>query len=74
MTIYSPMPEELIFQGMDEANYEFQHIQLDGIDIQVQMVNANQAKIVRIFSPIADHYLNPSYSPGTIITFPPAYS
>lgn len=73
MTIYSSMPEELIFQGMDEADYAFQHIRLDGMEMQVQMINANQAKIVRIFSPIPDDYLNPAYTPGTVVTFPPAF-
>ncbi|GIP33130.1 YlzJ-like family protein [Paenibacillus sp. J2TS4] len=73
MTIHSIVPIERIMEGSEEADYSYEQIQLNGMEMQVQRISANQAKIIRIFSPQANDYLNPAYAPGTVITFSPQW-
>ncbi|OGX68395.1 MAG: hypothetical protein A2189_08310 [Paenibacillus sp. RIFOXYA1_FULL_44_5] len=74
MIIHSIIPMETIFAGFESMNEQFTEIDYMGIKMQVQMMNGNQAKIVRLFSPIASDYLNPKFAPGQIIGFHPDFS
>lgn len=71
MTMHTILPEELIFEGMDLANYDFSEVNVDGIQMQVQFVNSTQAKIVRLLSGNPNDYLNHSYAPGMLVDFLP---
>ncbi|MFD0869125.1 Uncharacterised protein [Chlamydia abortus] len=72
MTIHSIVPLDLVMEGSEEADYSFEQIQVQGVEMQVQRLSANQAKIIRLLSPNVNDYLNPAYAPGTIITFTPS--
>jgi hypothetical protein len=72
MTIYSIMPMEVIFAGMESQTYDYYELTLNGIKMQVEKVGLNQAKIVRLLSYRPDDYLNAAYMPGTVIQFQPA--
>jgi len=41
--------------------------------MQVEAVDARRVRIVRLFSPDPQDYLNPHYTPGTIIAFAPNF-
>jgi hypothetical protein len=71
VTIYSPMPPEKIYAGMQKDAEPFQEILVNGVIMQIQPINPTQAKIVRIISPNPQDYLNPAYAPGQVIRFNP---
>lgn len=74
MTLYTPIPLETVFAGMDEFKPRYMNIRLNGIDMQVEMINGIQARIVRLLSGNPNDYLNPAYAPGAVIEFQPALS
>jgi hypothetical protein len=73
MTIYSIMPMEVIFAGMEQQTYNFIEVVVGGIPMQVERVGVNQAKVVRLLSCRPEDYLNPAYAPGTMIYYQPSF-
>ncbi|MBO8170955.1 MAG: YlzJ-like family protein [Bacillaceae bacterium] len=73
MIVYSAMPVEQIFDGMDRYQPEYQEVQVDGLTMLVEPVNAMEGKIVRLLSPNPQDYLNPKYTPGNKIFFRPGF-
>jgi hypothetical protein len=71
MTIYSIIPDEIIFAGAEDQQYAYLDMRINGMDLQVEMMNAHQAKIIRLFSVNANDYLNADFAPGKIIEFQP---
>jgi hypothetical protein len=71
MTMYSIIPEEIIFAGAEDQQFAFIDMKINGVDVQVEMMNAHQAKIIRLFSSNANDYLNQDLAPGKIIEFQP---
>ncbi|WP_274361403.1 YlzJ-like family protein [Paenibacillus thermotolerans] len=71
MILYTPMPLEQIFQGIEDIAAP-QEITLNGVTMQVEVLSASQARIVRLISPNPDDYMNESYAPGSIIQFTPS--
>ncbi|MCI3919485.1 YlzJ-like family protein [Paenibacillus sp. TRM 82003] len=69
MILYTPMPLEQVFQGIEELQAP-QEITLGNVTMQVEMLSHSQARVVRLISPRPEDYLNASYAPGTIIQFP----
>jgi hypothetical protein len=70
MTLYTIMPFEKVFEGFAEYSPEYLELDVNGMTMQVEMISPNRAKIVRLFSPIPADYLNPNYSPGSLIELP----
>jgi len=73
MTIYSIMPEETVFGGWDDFNPQYMDLTVNGVQMQVEMLNGTQARIVRLLSNNCYDYLNPTYSPGSVIEFAPQF-
>ncbi|MDV2685487.1 YlzJ-like family protein [Alkalihalophilus lindianensis] len=73
MILYTMMPHDQIFP-QDESVYATQQVVncADG-QLIVEQVNASQYKIVRLMSSNPMSYLNPGYSPGTIIQAKPQF-
>lgn len=71
MTLYTPIPLETVYEGMDDYRPQYMNIRLNGIDMQVEMINGVQAKIVRLFSSNPNDFLNQAYAPGAVIEFRP---
>jgi hypothetical protein len=71
MILYSVIPTEVIFEGMENFNPQYEEIQWNGLTMQIEHVNHNQAKIVKLISTNPQDYLNPNYAPGTVIAFNP---
>lgn len=72
MTLYTLVPLETVYENMDEYKPQFMDIRLNGLDMQVEMINSIQARIVRLLSTNANDYLNPAYAPGAVIEFQPS--
>ena len=71
MTIHSIIPDEEIFRGWETHRPRFAELTLNGVTMQVERINDTQARIVRLISPNANDYLNPSLAPGSLIEFVP---
>jgi hypothetical protein len=71
MILYTPIPLETVFEGMDSLEDDVTEIQMNGLTMQVKMVGPTQAQIVRLICPDPQQYLNPAYAPGSYIQFRP---
>ncbi|SFL45058.1 YlzJ-like protein [Paenibacillus sp. 1_12] len=71
MTLYTIMPMEVVMSGLESMDAACMDITVNGVDLEVQPINATQATIVRLRSGNPQDYLNPNYSPGKIIEFRP---
>jgi hypothetical protein len=71
MILYSIIPTEAIYQGFDQFNPQFEDVVLDGCSMQIERINENQGRIVRLYSVNPQDYLKPHFSPGSIITYSP---
>lgn len=69
MIMYSVIPSEIIYQGMDSFDPHYEEIDVDGVKLQVERLNAYQAAIVRLISYNPQDYLDPKYTPGTLVTY-----
>lgn len=73
MIIYSPVPLEQIISGIENDIEAPQEVEVDGLLMQVQPIDGNRARIVRLISPDPQHYLNPRYAPGSVIHYRPSF-
>jgi hypothetical protein len=68
MTIYSIFPVETIFEGWEESPpARTENIVLNGLNMQVEIINFHQAKVVRLNSTEPNDYLKPEWQPGRVI-------
>jgi hypothetical protein len=72
MIIYSVIPNEVIFEGLEDFDPRYEEISMDGITLQVERRGQHQAAIVRLLSYDPQDYLNPKYAPGSIIEYNPS--
>lgn len=70
MIVYTAMPLERVFDGMDE-NRRLKEIQVEGMTMLVEPISPDQGKIVRLISSNPNDYLNMRYEPGQKIYFRP---
>jgi hypothetical protein len=73
MIIHSIIPLEVIFTGMEQQTYNYVEVTVGGISLQVERVGVNQAKIIRLLCCRPDDFINPAYTPGTIIYYQPSF-
>jgi hypothetical protein len=69
MIIYSAMPLELVYQGFDEFDPQYEEVEHNGMSMIIEPSGPYQGKIVRLLSCNPQDYLNPSHTPGTVIHF-----
>ncbi|MDK2820545.1 MAG: hypothetical protein PWP31_510 [Clostridia bacterium] len=69
--IYSPIPPEVIWEGALNYSPKLEKIKINNIEVEVEPLNLNQARIVRIFSTDPYDYLDNAYQPGSIINLGP---
>lgn len=72
MTLHTVYPIEMILQGAEDPSfYPYVDIVVGGMHMQVEPINAQQAKIIRLYFAPTHHYLNPNLQPGQLIHFTP---
>lgn len=72
MIHYTVLPLEAVMEGIDNENFaRTVEIVINGITMQIQPINPQQATIVRLISCNPQDYLNPQYAPGRLIEFQP---
>lgn len=64
--LYTTVPLEVILHEEVEAQ-NYQDIEYNGIQMQVEPLDWNQFRIVRIYSTDLSNYLNPTLEPGSIV-------
>lgn len=73
MTLYTIMPEEVVWAGREEFNPVYLDMEINGVSMQVERLNGAQARVVRLYSSNVQDYLNPAYAPGSILEFQPCF-
>lgn len=66
MILYTPYPLEQVLEGYEDIKAP-EEINYNGIVMQVERLSGSEARIVRLITPVPDHYLNAMYAPGTVI-------
>ena len=69
MIIYTAMPLEFVYSGFDEFHPQYEEIDYQGVKMVIEPSGPYTGKIVRLLSCNPQDYLNPSYSPGSMIHF-----
>ncbi|OMF36749.1 hypothetical protein BK133_08895 [Paenibacillus sp. FSL H8-0548] len=69
MTIYTNMPLEAVFEGINEEMGQYQEVWSNGVRMQVTPVAPGMGKIVRLIDCSLDDYLDPNLMPGMIIHY-----
>jgi hypothetical protein len=69
MIIYTSMPLELVYEGYENFKPQYEEIEHNGVSMVIEPSGPYQGKIVRLLSCNPQHYLDPSYSPGSMIHF-----
>lgn len=73
MTLYTVMPHELIWREEDHSDQtpQTKELQMGNVLMEVELLGDNKAKVIRLLNCELGHYLNPHYTPGSIISFLP---
>jgi hypothetical protein len=71
MILYSVIPVEVVFQGLDTHKPQYEDIELQGVSMQVERISSSEARIMRLYSVNPQDYLNPQLYPGTLIEYGP---
>lgn len=67
MIIYSPVPAEVIWQNMDEPQYKLIDHVINGVPVQIRLINRTEARVERILSTDPQDYLYATCQPGQSI-------
>ena len=69
--IYTPMPLELVLEGIDKEGPQYQEIEVAGTKLMVEQTGMAHGRIIRLLSTNPADYLRPEYQPGTELQFVP---
>ena len=69
MILYTMMPPELIFPYETESPSQQQMVSYQGIPLLVEMMDGQNAQVIRILSTDPQHYMDNQICPGTKISF-----
>ncbi len=67
MVLYTPLPLEIILKGSEEKKGHYLQIPYQGGTLEVELISASRARIVRLYSNNINDYLHPGLQPGTEI-------
>lgn len=67
MILHTPLPLEQVLEGWDKLRNPTMELTLGHAVMEIEPINAKQARIVRLISPYANDYLAPEFAPGTIV-------
>ena len=71
MIHYSSIPIEFVFDGYDQMKCNYKEVQYGHMTMVIEPISEFEGKLIRMISPYPQDYLNPSYQPGTMLTFKP---
>lgn len=74
MTLYTPVPPELIWVSESNETMTLQEVEHQGVTLLVHPLGLNAGRIVQIRSTDPYIFLKPEYQPGRMISFAPDLS
>ncbi|HHY92863.1 MAG TPA: hypothetical protein GX511_05940 [Firmicutes bacterium] len=69
MILYTPLPLEQVLEGFETYQPQYEELVYRGHKVLVERTGVNQARLVRLLSTNPNDFLDPSFFPGSIITF-----
>ncbi|WP_418790158.1 YlzJ-like family protein [Phosphitispora sp. TUW77] len=72
--LYTPMPIELVLEGIDRVGSKHQEMEFQGVKLQVEQYDVDKCRIVRLISTNPMDYLKNEFQPGTEIRFVPQFT
>ncbi|MFC0215684.1 YlzJ-like family protein [Paenibacillus chartarius] len=73
MIMYTPIPLELVFDGVEDMKATAFEANVGGVQMMLEPCGERQARIVRLLSPNPQDYLKPEHAPGTIVYMAPQF-
>lgn len=67
--MHTIIPLEQVMQEPDRKPAATKEVVIQGIVMEIEPIDEQQARIVRIHSPRPNDYLNPAYMPGTVFNW-----
>lgn len=67
--MHTIVPLEQVMQEPDSKPAATREVVIQGIVMEIEPIDEQQARIVRIHSPRPNDYLNPAYMPGTVFNW-----
>ncbi|MFZ5943637.1 MAG: YlzJ-like family protein [Bacillota bacterium] len=68
--IYTILPLDLVLKDFtQDKEPSFQNVIYEGVEMQVEPLEWNQFRIIRLLSTNPSHYLDNNLQPGSIISF-----
>jgi len=71
--IYTPLPIELVLEGIDKEGPPLQELEVDGVKMLVEQQSIDKCRIVRLLSTDPADYLKSELMPGTEIRYVPQF-
>lgn len=72
--IYTPLPIELVLEGIDKDGPPYQELEVGGAKLLVEQVNTDTCRVVRLISTNPADYLKEEFQPGTELNFVPQFN
>ncbi|MBU7005557.1 YlzJ-like family protein [Phosphitispora fastidiosa] len=72
--IYTPLPIEMVLEGIDRTGPQYQELEVQGVKLQVEQCGLDRCRIVRLISTNPMDYLKNEYQPGTELRFVPQFA
>ncbi len=69
--MYTPMPIELILEGMEKERPPYQELEVGGAKLLVEQLGMHNYRVVRLISTDPMDYLKSEFQPGTELQFEP---
>ncbi|MBL0388445.1 YlzJ-like family protein [Tumebacillus sp. ITR2] len=69
MLMWSTVPEEFVFEGMENTTYNWIETEVQGVKMVVEPSSEKPGtgRIIRLLCPKPESYLNPAYQPGMTV-------
>ncbi len=68
--MHTVVPMEQVMQELeDNKRAPTREVVINGITMEIESIDEQQARIVRIHSPRPNDYLNPAYMPGAVFNW-----
>lgn len=68
MILWTPMPMEMVLDGIDGPSRPSLEVKHHGRTLMVEPISAAHARVVRLISSDPADYLDPAWQPGRVIT------
>jgi len=72
--IYTPMPIEMILEGIEKEGPQYQEVEVKGAKLLVEQLNMETCRVVRLISTNPADFLKNEFQPGTELKFIPQFA